>query len=320
MVTRKQLILALALLVAWVGGASAASHLLLIGVERYPALAANRQLRGVSNDLALLRDTLGRLLQPITLVELSDRPEAGGRATRGAIGVALQEAAAKAQAGDWVVLYAAGHGTQAPAIREAGNVEADGLDEVFLPGDIEKWDAQVGVLRGGLYDNTLRQWAGELARKQVSLWLIFDSCHAGDMAKAYQPGSERRLRSVPPAELGIPPARQKAAVRPLWPDRVSKGGGARLVAFYATQANESTYEEPVRLADGRVRSHGIFSYTLARALDGVPPPDIEAVAQRIRASYRDDGRLFPHPAFEGALIGSRPWASPSPLILRKGVP
>ena len=80
------------------------------------------------------------------------------------------------------------------------------------------------------------------------------------------------------------------------------------------------YEEPVRLADGRVRSHGIFSYTLARAIDGVPPADIEAVAQRIRASYRDEGRLSPHPAFEGALIGSRPWASPAPLILRKGVP
>ena len=57
--------------------------------------------------------------------------------TLAAIRGAFAALTAEVQPGDFVYLHFSGHGTQAPALDPA--TELDGLDELFLPVDIGPW-------------------------------------------------------------------------------------------------------------------------------------------------------------------------------------
>jgi hypothetical protein len=61
--------------------------------------------------------------------------------------VAFADLAARAQPGDFVYLHFSGHGSQAPALDPA--TELDGLDELFLPVDIGPWNDSIGTVENG---------------------------------------------------------------------------------------------------------------------------------------------------------------------------
>ena len=119
---------------------------LLIGVSNYPSLDKSLQLEGPANDVQLMRD----LLMTTGFAESHIRVLADGVAgaaaqpTRAAILGELDGLADAAKKGDFVSLQFGGHGTQQPSRPGKVPVEADGLDELFLPRDVGQWDGDVG--------------------------------------------------------------------------------------------------------------------------------------------------------------------------------
>src|SRR5207248_10755957 len=137
----------------------------------------------------------------------------------------------------------------------------DGMDEVFLPGDAETFtrDGLVNAIR----DDQFGEWLERLRDKGAAVWIIFDCCHAGDMVRAAEQPVERPRR-VAPAALGITDkqiehavkraaeavkaqnkgelARNVAAMHNPLQTTPSKNPKGSMVAFYAAQPFEVTYE------------------------------------------------------------------------------
>lgn len=153
---------------------------LLIGVEEYPNLGFERQLRGARNDVKLVKgllvDRFGFLTENV--IELIDS-EATGEGIRRAI----DDLAARVRMlprGDGpaeVVLFFSGHGSQVPD-QEDGHPdcdELDGLDETLVP-----YDAVVKGSKADVRDDELYRLAGEIcADERARLWVVLDCCHSG---------------------------------------------------------------------------------------------------------------------------------------------
>jgi hypothetical protein len=286
------------------------THALLVGVSDYPGLPKARRLSGPRNDVLLLRDMMrasGMVDRQIHL--LADGVDGAELPTRSRIMEKFSLLSRTVKAGDWVVVYLAGHGTQQP---DGTGLEPDGLDEVFLPYDIGRWEKGMNSVRNSLVDKDIGAELGKLTARGARVWAIFDTCHAGDMAKSVAPnGKAQVLRRILPFELGItlpeePPAaaasQQQAAMVKQRNDDVRKG---RLVLFYASQPDEPAPEElesPGRESQKNNQSwHGVFSYRLAQAMKKQPRGSFAEWAKAVKLRYQEERRPFPHPYFVGEL-------------------
>src|SRR2546423_7774417 len=112
---------------SWACEAKAERYALLVGVSSYPSLPERLQLTGPKNDIAMWR---GLLLQrgfaQANVRVLADQVKgAQGEPTYAAITNELKLLAAKAQKGDFVLLFFGGHGSQQPARDDPQNLEPD---------------------------------------------------------------------------------------------------------------------------------------------------------------------------------------------------
>lgn len=297
----------------------AAPQALLVGVSGYPSLPEARRLRGPRNDVPLMRDALLRAGMSAAGVTLLADGVPGSRAlpTRQAILSAMADLAARATPGDWVVVYFSGHGSQQPQPRlpagSGAHREPDGLDEIFLPYDIGDWDGRAGGVRGALVDDEIGAALAAITARGARVWAIFDTCHAGDMARSWQgaaPGVSHR--NVPPDALGVP-ATAGALPSPRRTPTAPPGGA---VVFYAAQPDEPALEEPLPEAGAagapgsgaQRRVHGYFTWLIAQALaqqggaardPAQPGTTLAALARRVAQGYAS--RPFPTPLFEGNL-------------------
>ena len=303
---------------------------LLVGVSGYPSLPEQRRLRGPANDVALLRSALIRSgLQPKNIAVLADGVvDSQALPTHGNILEKMRVVGTTAKTGDWVVMYFSGHGSQQPQppkskLPNGTYIEPDGLDEIFLPYDVARWNGQTLSVEGALIDDEVGAEFASMSKRGVRVWAIFDTCHAGDMAK----GVTRRddgpvTRYVSPISLGIPSDLMQAAktiaaagqVRP----KGSSTAGARpvsqlkhadqgLVTFYASHSDEPATEEflpaPTEgtkdaAPDRPKRYFGLFTYLLAQALPSWKG-DFRELADGIAQRYKT--RPYPTPMFEGNL-------------------
>jgi uncharacterized caspase-like protein len=293
--------------------AQAANHwALLVGVSEYPSLAPERQLRGPRNDVIALRDTLlGMEVDRRRIIVLADGvPQSDGMPTRVAITSSLDRLSRDVRAEDFVFIYFSGHGSQQPAAAE-DREEPDGLDEIFLPRDIGRWDGKAGSVKNALTDNEINRLTRPLLAAGAQVWAVFDTCHSGTMTR----GSTGALlddvevkRSVRPAELGVPlfqPSVRSVADAAHglrnWPEK--------LVVFSAAQSNQSTPELRLPAGDPARVEHGLFTYTLLRALRANGPANYEQLAQSIATRYAIMQRAAPTPVFEGRLHSAVPLAA-----------
>ena len=316
LLTMPAMALALAVL-AGAGSAHAADHALLVGVSDYPSLPKRLWLKGPVNDVALMSQTLQSLgFAPERMRSLVSRggaqasaatrsgttANANGAAgssaepTRQNILQAMQQLLAAVQRGDHVVLYLAGHGSQQPQPTDHGSrpTEADGLDEVFLPADVQRWQggSSEQAIPNALLDDEIGEWLDAVVDRGATVWAFFDTCHAGGMAR----GRGARTRAVPPAEFGLPAIRATAAK----PVRAAGRTDGRVLAF-AGRAHEAAGEEwlPQGAALGSNRMHGVFTFHLAQALTTAPQSTAATLAQAVRAAYARERRVAPTPEFKG---------------------
>src|SRR5690606_19996963 len=83
---------------------------------------------------------------------------------------------------DFVYLHLSGHGAQQPE-RKAGD-ETDGLDEIFLPVDIQKWADRASGVPNALVDDEIRDALDAIRAKGAFVWVVFDCCHSGTATRA----------------------------------------------------------------------------------------------------------------------------------------
>lgn len=218
----------------------------LVGVDVYQRDDVPR-LQGCVNDVALVR----RILKEYLDVPNDDiRIAVNERATKENIVHRLEVMIDQAQAGDALVFYFSGHGSQ---IRDrSGDELGDFLDEVICPYDID-WDRNTYIL-----DDDLDALFGELP-EDVLLEAFFDCCFWGiegierDFSRPFVP-TTTAIRYLPP---------------PL--DLAARADGEELGLAYHALAGCHCFKENVLWAasaegqpssedwfEGRV--HGVFTY------------------------------------------------------------
>lgn len=284
---------------------AATRHAVLVGVSEYDRLPPYLHLRGPKNDVALMREVLAaRGFEPARIALLADGLAGAQRPTRDNILAALD--ALEPARGDVVFLYFAGHGSQQPAADTAGAAhEPDGLDEIFLPADIGRWDRQIGAVENAIRDDEIGARIVSLRNRGAFVWAVFDSCHSGTMTRALPLPDERERNVDAQDALGVP-----ASGRPAPPARdddwFDGRAGADLAAdaggfagFYASQSGETTPEMRLPADRADAPHHGLFTYHLARALASAATVSYRHAGQRILQDYAAWQRLRPTPLYEG---------------------
>ncbi|MEN0111261.1 MAG: caspase family protein [Planctomycetota bacterium] len=248
--------LTLAVLALLVAGPTHAitRHALVVGVNAVPDFRIGpvrvRPLRGAEYDAEEFADTLvehwGFTERGVTLL-------VGHAATHDRVETELSRIERDAAAGDSVVFYFAGHGTQAPDAPPLDEPADEGLDEALCLSDA---NAQGENL---LVDDRLAAWIRRLKAKRIAV--ILDCCHSGTGAKG--PADQPVARGI---SLPLAMASATDASSPSWAelDRVSKSTDKQVVALYACDSGQSAYER--RFAKPAGQPMGQFTRFLLEAL------------------------------------------------------
>lgn len=294
-------------------------YAVLVGVSKYASLPQNRQLSGSANDVKLMQSVLKNAgFDDQHMQVLADRVEDATQPTRKNILTALQRLSLQAAPGDFVYLHFSGHGSQQPIDRaNFNNHETDGLDEIFLPADIGRWDGKTATVRNAIVDNEFELAIMAIRKRGAFVWAVFDTCHAGTLSRGTSRGAAaavranadlggERSREVTPQELGIPAAlmaqqnhrgASSSEKKQRWAtDSTANLGG--FVGFYAAQSDQTTTETSFKMGDEKL-THGVFSLNLAQALSAFPNASYRQLGQHLLNRYAVQNRFFPTPLFEG---------------------
>lgn len=225
--------------------ALAEKRALLIAAGSYdnPAI---EDLEASPNDLQLMVSLTRQLaILESKVIILADRHSdrqvnirRSGRATRANILAAIARLAEASRAGDDVLIYFTGHGSQQPDQKpdDPRTDEADGWDEVILPVDAGVWSSETGGIVNAITDDELGLMLDSIRSRGANVWLVMDSCSSGTLMRGVSAGS-RQAKSVPPETLGIPPT-IKAPSSPSFALPMEEVGGT-ITAFYAAPAGQT---------------------------------------------------------------------------------
>lgn len=284
------------------------NHALLIGANQYPNLEERWWLKGPANDVQLVAQYL-TTEAPVPFASenvtvLSDGVAGSTPPTLGAIRGAFADLTAEVQPGDFVYLHFSGHGTQAPALDPA--TELDGLDELFLPVDIGPWSDQVGAVENALVDDEIGALIDGLRAEGANVWAVFDSCHSGTATRAVTSAEDDvRVRQLPPEALGIDvdAVEVSRSVDPRATEApFDRGAGqGSFVAFFAAQTNEVTPEKNLPRGKPGRKPQGVFTWTLMETLAEYPNATYGQLGQEVLRRYAVKNLAKSTPLFEGDL-------------------
>jgi len=287
---------------------------LLVGCTVYPSLSKDFQLEGPANDVELFRDFLEQRYhfareEIVTLTENENSPER--KPTKANIFRELDRLSTEVHAGDQVVVLMAGHGSQQPAHEDPENPKSGGYEEIFLPGDIGKWDSSRGEVANAISNKELGSKIRAILGSGARVWAIIDSCHSGAMLRGGN--GKEKLRQVPMREL-VPDEVIRKHARASTTGAEKTRGGVSLqpapqmslfdlkgwVATYAAQSFEPTVEKYLPPDDSDAKSHGLLSFAIVKILSETKTAlSYQELIQEIYRYYNGMGRTFPTPLLEG---------------------
>ena len=303
---------------------------LLVGVSHYPNLSGRYQLSGPENDVLRMRELLLTLFgfheaSIVTLSEGTGRRDGQRLPTRANIEREFHCLAERAGPDSQVVVFFAGHGSQQPCNPADSQTEPDGLDEIFLPRDVGRWnDSGVQTtVENALVDNEIGQWLAAIQARGAALWVIFDCCHSGGMSRGfgererYTPPDDPEGLAIPTEAISAARQRARTGLPREWDATKDGKVGApaavprpaidtidtsRMAIFYACQSNEKTIES--EFPPGQKDAYGLLTYGLAAALSKAPRQlSYEELARRVHREYVVLGRTGgPTPLVEGGQI------------------
>ena len=298
---------------------------LLVGVSEYPALSG-KDLKGPRQDVLRMRDELLRRGVPKeSVVVLTEGPDPRMLPTRRRIFEELTHLAQTARPGDYVTIMMTGHGSRSPV--PAGSPftaeEPDGLFEIFLPRDTSAWDDRAdggqGDVVNAIKDHEIRAQVDAMVARGAFVWAIFDACHSATLVRA----GDVTLRQVEPSDLRIPQNRlddaQRQAVqasksRPGVGSGLATPGLGRAVYFYAAQASEKAPEMPLPRGTPGSPVHGLFSYSVLRALEAGLPMTYRQLQQHVLLQYRANFEARSvTPVFSGTGLDTPVLGDPAPM-------
>lgn len=269
---------------------------LVVGCDKYEFRPMRNSLKGCVNDANLIRERFESVLglAPERTRVLAGWPDdANLRPSRRRILGVLDELTAAANAGDRILIFLAGHGSQQP---DANGDEDDGLDEVFLPADVRGTRRRAGieVIQNSISDDELYDKIRAMLDRGIRVCLFSDSCHSATLAR----GDDRRTRGIEPEEFGFDMVGSRGAADREVGDHLTH---ANFVGMYAVHADEKAQELPIAISDDEKRIHGIFSWSLAQALSRTSgEATFEDVYRLVIASYREQGFHQITPFIQGA--------------------
>ncbi len=316
----KPLLLSGAISLAAATSAAAKTHALLIGVADYDTDAIH-DLLGPRNDVSILwralkrRDVKPEDIAVLTngLPENTDFPKPVGLPHRAEILAALDKLVADAQKGDTILFYYSGHGSVQPVNPDIpqDEPEADGQDQVILPGDVGPYDLISRSIKNAIVDNELAEKFNAMRAKGAFVWAVVDACHSGTVTRG-----QDVTRSVDPGALNVPPAPvqlethggERESAVPLSP------GAGGIVGFYAVESYAEAIERPFTgynlpmVGEPEKQRMGVFTYHLHRALMRDTASTFRDLAQEIVAELNSDvsGGKVPPPVFDGDLDAAVP--------------
>jgi len=315
---------------------------LLVGCTEYPGLLRSFWLEGPGNDVALMRRLLvERFGVPRENVRvLADGLEgAAGRPFRAEILGELERLAETAAAGDYVVIFLAGHGSRQPDDDpdNPADPEPDGFDEVFCPADVKRLESPRGrAIPNAITDDEIRARLGRIAEGGASVWIIVDACHSGTVMRGNGEEIDREIPAealLPEVAVSVDASPQEES--PVFADVQERGASAAresgqaaspsgsLVATYAAQPNEPTVEKALPEGDAGRKPHGLFTYTLVKVVSEADAPlSYRELVRRIHAQYVEWGRTGPTPLVEGPdrdreVLGRASWPERPPILLAR---
>ena len=302
---------------------------LLVACTDYDSLPKKHWLIGPKYDAGLVRDyLLNNVPEPVKFEEQNitllakDVAGASGLPTFERITSAFKDLAAKVQRDDFVYIHLSGHGAQQPE-RVAGD-ETDGLDEIFLPMDVQKWANREAGVPNALVDDEIRNALDAIREKGAFVWVVFDCCHSGTATRAalvedeverkiefpdlvdgdeaaratalatYKKAAAASSRALDDAE----PRKRGFNLTPTGAEPIGKG---KLVAFYAAQTVETTPEMPLPKGKEGADRFGLFTFTIMSKLAENPNVTYRQLGQAVLQQYSAEGRTRPTPLFEGEL-------------------
>jgi hypothetical protein len=306
---------------------------LLVGVTKYYNVR-QADLSGPANDVRLMRELLEKSYQfppdaIVTLAESEGRLDR--RPTRENIEREFHNLAETAREGDQIVILLCGHGARQPA--DPGNHEPDGINEIFLPADVSKWNGFPDKVPKAIEDKELANWLEAITTKKAHVWILFDCCHSGTMAR----GSEV-VRELPPGLL-VPEEELKKARDTATKRNKTRGGpGERtaafvprepsdyLVAVYACREHEQEPESPQPPDGSPEQYYGLLTYSvveiLTKSAASKTPLTYRELVQRIQVRYAARPQGYPTPLVEGkgqgrVVLGTNQPIRPSWLLSKR---
>ena len=284
---------------------------------------ANRvNLKGARNDAILIAQTLvSRGAKPGNMTLLVEHPEqadyplpAGvtpaGAPTRAAIAGAIQALAAKATKGDQVVILLSGHGSQQPQL---GTLEADGLDEIFIPVDHGLWTGGQERVENAIIDDEIADWIDQIRARGADVVFIGDFCHSGDSVRGSATGPAsidfQSLLGIPRAAVdkaasaAMQAFRGKAGQRERRVEVAGDGPGrGDFVAFMAAASDTRADQVlgPVYLPRDQRKPDGVLTMYLAAARSDPSVKTYREAATRVQVGYSAQN-VPSTPEFEGDL-------------------
>ncbi|GAA4263584.1 caspase family protein [Dactylosporangium darangshiense] len=234
-------------------------HALLVGIDDYGGRLPG--LNGCVNDIRGFAEFLvGRVPEErLHVVTLFD-----GEATRQRVIDGFTGHLSGAGAGDVVVFYYSGHGSQEPVEERYWRLEPTGHNQTIVCYDSRR----PGV--PDLADKELSELIGGVAAGGAHVLVVLDCCHSGGGTR--DPGTlpaDVRARFAPPAER---PRALDAYLPGVGRAMIEAGGtdaavaAPRHVSLAACESGQLAVEMPIG-----ARRHGIFSAMLLRALADLGP-------------------------------------------------
>lgn len=281
-------------------------YALVVGVSDYPNLDDGLSLQGPKFDAVRVKNMLlqqGFSEENIHL--LADGVMGAQLPNKEAIVNGIYDIEQQVEPGDFVYLHFSGHGSQQPIKGKGDGSDAvDGLDEIFLPRDVQQWSRSRGEVPNSLTDDEVKILTTRLRNKGANVWSIFDSCHSGTMTRSIT-GQQVRTRNI---DLGILANSEvsdvslvdSSSAEPLKPLELIEGAGT-LISFGAAQSNEEAPEMELPSGD-TTEPQGLFTYTMTSMISQNPNISYRQLAQGILTAYNSMPWYRTTPLFEGQAL------------------
>ena len=205
-------------------------------------------------------------------------------ATRDAILGSLQRQIDASAAGDTLIFYYAGHGSQIADDQVFD--QASGMNDTILPSDARKPGAESDA---DILDRELRGYIDEANARGVNVVTIFDSCDSGTGARA------GAIDNDPGEDRAAPPLVAHKLNRPAPPISRGPGGGYRV--HLAASADGSVAREVAITTDGQ--RAGVFTTALSQTLTAMPAATFADIMAEVILRVSENGRPGQIPQIEG---------------------